>query len=199
MTNKKLTRATDPQKKKFAHYLAEGEEIVAVFGVGKRYFWITVVSYLLLISFLTIYAWVIIRLQIADPGSWQNLFYVPAILVFLIGLPYVIKLVHLKHRMAYIFTDRRVLVKDGVLSVKLTAAPYDKITHLTVKEDFLKRISYQIGDITIHTAGPTPVEIDLLKVQHPMQVKNLLEELIVRERSLLGTFAEKDTLVKPLI
>lgn len=199
MANKKLARATDPQKLKFAHYLAEGEEVVAVFGVGKRYFWITVISYFLLVSFLMIYAWVITGLQLVDFGQWQNLFYIPAILVFLIGLPYIIKLVHLKHRMAYIFTDRRVLVKDGVLSVKLTAAPYDKITHLTVKEDFLKKISYQIGDITIHTAGPTPVEIDLVKVQHPMQVKNLLEELIIRERSLLGTFKEKDSLVKPLI
>ena len=64
-------------------------------------------------------------------------------------------------------------------------------------EDFFKKISYGIGDITIHTAGPTPVEIDLVKVQNPMKVKNLIEELMIRERSLLGII-EKDPLVKPL-
>jgi len=200
MTVKRLTRANDKQKQKFVHFLAEGEEVVAVFGIGERYFWLTVASYFLLIFLLVLYPWVLLKLpELADARKWQYLFYTPSLLVTVIGLPYIVKLIHLKHKMAYIFTDRRVLVKDGVLSVKLTAAPYDKISHLTVKEDFLKRISYQIGDITIHTAGPTPVEIDLVKVQHPMQVKNLLEELIVKERSLLGTFKEKESLVKPLI
>lgn len=84
-------------------------------------------------------------------------------------------------------TDRRVLIKDGVFSTKTISAPYDKITHISVREDFFKKLSYGIGDITIHTAGPTPVEIDLVKVQNPLQIKNLIEELIVKERSLLGT------------
>lgn len=198
MAQKKLRAATDKQKKKYSHYLAEGEEIVAVFGIGERYFWITIISYILLVIILALYPSVLLTLPDFPIGPSQKfLLYLPAILVALFGLPYIVKLIHLKHKMAYIFTDRRVLVKEGVLSVKLTSAPYDKITHLTVKEDFLKRISYQIGDITIHTAGPTPIETDLVKVQHPMQVKNLLEELIVKERSLLGTIKD-NPLVKPL-
>ncbi len=102
--------------------------------------------------------------------------------VFLIGLPYFLKVVHLKHTKTYIFTDRRVLIIDGMFSIKLTSAPYDKISHITVREDFFKNLILGVGDITIHTAGPTPVEIDIVKVGHPMQVKNLLEELMFKEK-----------------
>lgn len=156
MAIKKLKTPTEKQREKYAHYLAEGEEMKAVFGIGDRYFWLNL-PLLILLS------------------------------IFLIGLPFLLKHIHLRHRLTYILTDRRVLVKEGVLSVKITSAPYDKITHITVREDFLKRISWGIGDITIHTAGPTPVEIDLIKVENPMQIKNLIEELIIKERSLLGT------------
>lgn len=167
MTGKKIRPATEHQKEKYADYLAEGEEIIAVFGIGDRYFWINAVL-LFILS------------------------------VPLIGLPFLLKLIHLRHKLTYILTDRRVMIKDGVFSVKITTAPYDKITHITVREDFFKKLSYGIGDITIHTAGPTPVEIDLVKVQNPMKVKNLVEELIVKERTLLGTMAERESLVRPL-
>jgi uncharacterized membrane protein YdbT with pleckstrin-like domain len=121
---------------------------------------------------------------VGDQYFWINTLFLAPLSLILIGLPFWLKLIHLKHSRTYILTDRRVLVKDGVFSVKLTSAPYDKITHITVREDFFKKLSYGIGDITIHTAGPTPVEIDLEKVAHPMKVKNLIEELIVAEKRL---------------
>ena len=167
MAGNRVRPATDKQKDKYAEYLAEGEEIIAVFGIGNKYFWMNVVP-LFLLS------------------------------IPLVGLPFLLKLIHLKHKLTYILTDRRVLIKDGVFSVKITTAPYDKITHITVREDFFKKLSWNIGDITIHTAGPTPVEIDLVKVQNPMKVKNLIEELMIKERSLLGTVIDKDPLIRPL-
>ncbi len=169
MVRKKISRATPKEQTRYGHFLAEGEEIIAVFGIGNKYFWLNTISLL------------------------------PFALI-LIGLPFLLKLFHLRHSYKYILTDRRVLVKDGVFSIKITSAPYDKITHITVREDFFKKLSYQIGDITIHTAGPTPVEIDLVKVQNPMQVKNLIEELIVKERTLLGVMptGKGEPLIKPL-
>lgn len=155
MARKPIPFASEKQQTKYADFLAEGERVVAVFGIGDKYFWLNFVS-LFVLS------------------------------VALIGLPFLLRLVHLRHAKKYILTDRRVMIKDGVFSVKITTAPYDKITHLTVREDFLKKMGYGIGDITIHTAGPTPVEIDLIKVQNPMQVKNLIEELIIKERSLIA-------------
>lgn len=155
MKRKKARLATIKEKDKFSAYLSEGEEIVAVYSIGDKYFWLTSLSYLML-SFL------------------------------LIGLPPLLKLIQLRHGRRYILTDRRVLVKEGVFSVKITTVPYDKITHISVREEFLKKMGYGIGDITIHTAGPTPVEVDLEKVSNPLGIKNLIEELILRERSLLG-------------
>lgn len=169
MRSKKLDFATEKQKKHYSEYLADGEEIIAVFGIGKMYYWINFVS-LLTLSLI------------------------------LVGIPFLLRLMHLKHSLTYILTDRRVLLKDGIFSVKTTSVPYDKITHIKVKQTFLNKISYDMGDITIHTAGPTPVEIDLIKVQSPMRVKNLIEELIVKERSLLGVVsgAKKASFVHPL-
>ena len=168
MTVKRAKLANEKDKNKYAEYLACGEDVVAVFGIGERYF-------------------------------WTNAIILAPLSLLLVGLPFLLKLVHLKHSKTYILTDRRVMIKDGVFSIKITTAPYDKITHITVQEDFLKKISYQIGDITIHTAaaGATPIELDLVKVQYPMRVKNLIEELIVKERSLLGV-AGAETLIKPL-
>lgn len=169
MKSKKLDFATEKQKEHYSEYLADGEEIIAVFGIGKMYYWINFVS-LLTLSLI------------------------------LIGIPFLLRLMHLKHSLTYILTDRRVLLKDGIFSVKTTSVPYDKITHIKVKQTFLNKISYDMGDITIHTAGPTPVEIDLVKVQSPMRVKNLIEELIVKERSLLGVVSgtKKASFVHPL-
>lgn len=199
MKHRKIPFASDKEKKKHIEYLADGEEAVAVFGIGEKYFWYTFLSYITIVFFLLLYP-ILLRMLpglevISSYGYWV---FVPGVLVGVIGFPYILKLIHLKHSITYILTDRRVLIKDGIFSVNWTSAPYDKITHLTVKEDFIKKISYQIGDITIHTAGPTPIETDLIKVQHPVKVKNLLEELIVKERSLLGVMDMDEPLIKPL-
>lgn len=198
----KIKLATDKQKKHYQRYLAQGEEVVAVFGIGDRYFWYSIFSYILIVTFLLGYPQLLLLFpQFAHFEHYRLPLLLPGLLAGLIGLPFVIKLVHLRHKMTYILTDRRLLIKDGVFSVKTTSAPYDKITHLTVREDFLKKISYQIGDIVVHTAGPTPIETDIVKVQYPMHVKNLLEELMIKERSLLGIMDSSDQdepLVKPL-
>ncbi|MEK7565485.1 MAG: PH domain-containing protein [Patescibacteria group bacterium] len=143
----------DKDKTKYSRYLASGEEIIAIFKIGDKYFWM------------------------------QTITSIPLILL-LIGIPRLLKILHLRHAKTYILTNRRVLVKDGIFSTELTSAPYDKITHITVKEDFLPKIAYGIGDITIHTAGPTPVEIDLVKVFQPVKIKNLIEELMVKEKAM---------------
>lgn len=159
-------RPTAEQRKKYAKYLAHGEEMVAVFGIGDRYYWANLIAL------------------------------IPLSLV-IVGLPFLFKLIHKRHGKVYILTDRRVLIRDGVLSVKTISAPYDKITHISVKEDFLEKFSYNMGHITIHTAGPTPVEIDLINVQNPLEVKNLIEELIVKERSIFRS-GDKKSIIRPL-
>lgn len=157
---------TEKDKKKYQKYLAEGEELVAVFGIGEKYFWINAVVFFPL-AFL------------------------------LIGMPGLLKVLHLKHSKTYLLTNRRILIKDGVFNINLTTAPYDKITHITVRDKFINRVSYGIGDLVVHTAasGSLPVEIVLEKVSQPVKLKNLIEELIYNERR---PTIIKESLVKEL-
>jgi len=156
---------TAKQRKNYAKYLTESEEIVSAFGIGDKYFWINA-SVFFPLSFI------------------------------LVGMPFLLKVLHLKHSKTYILTNRRLLIKDGVFNISLTSAPFNKITHITVKDKFLPRISYGIGDLIIHTAasGSLPVEIVLEKVQDPLEVKNLIEDLIVKERHI--TVPQQQGLVK---
>lgn len=146
---------TEKEKSKYSRYLSPSEKIVAVFSIGNRYFWTNVI--------------------VLAPLS-----------LIVIGLPLLLKIVHIKQSRRYILTDRRVIIKDGFFTIKITTVPFDKITHISVKEEFIKKISYGIGDIKIHTAatGPTPIEIELENIDDPMHVKNLIEELIIKERML---------------
>ena len=154
-----------PDGGKYGKYLARGEELITVFGIGDRYFWTNAIFFFVLS-------------------------------LVLVGLPFLLKLVRLRHALKYILTDRRVIVKDGVFSVRLESAPFDHISHIEVNQDFFSKMSYGVGDITIHTTGRTPIEIKLIKVHEPIKVKNLIEELISKDRSLLGMI--HDPLVKPL-
>ncbi|MDO8514916.1 MAG: PH domain-containing protein [bacterium] len=157
---------TEKDKKKYQRYLAVGEELVSVFGIGEKYFWINTAVYFPL-AFL------------------------------LIGMPGLLKVFHLRHSKTYLLTNRRILIKDGVFNISLTTAPYDKITHITVRDKFLNRISYGIGDLVVHTAasGSLPVEIVLEKVSQPVKLKNLIEELIYNEKQ---PHVIKESLVKKL-
>lgn len=135
---------------------------------------------------------------IGDKYFWYNAIPLFILSVPLIGMPFLLKLLHQKHSLTYILTNRRVMVREGIFSTELTTAPYHHITHITVKEKFLHKMSFQMGDIIIHTAGPTPVEIHLLHVQDPMSVKNLIEELIIKEKTLVSPEEKKKPLVKPM-
>lgn len=162
-----MKQSNERDKKKFAKYLASGEELVAVIGISDRYF-------------------------------YTNLFYLSVLSIMVIGLPFLGKLLHLKHGRKYILTNRRVLVRTGIFSTELTSAPLNHIARITVKENFLHKISYQMGDVIMQTTGPTPVEIHLVNVYNPIEVKNLIEELMVLEKGILHHKEISSPLVKPL-
>jgi membrane protein YdbS with pleckstrin-like domain len=151
------------QVKKYQKYLSNGERIVAVFGIGNRYFWSNFLSLLILSPLI-------------------------------IPIPFLLKLWHQKHTIVYLLTNRRVIIKRGFFSTEVTTAPYYHITHIVVKESFLAKLSFVMGDIIIHTAGPTPVEVHLLKIQRPLEIKNLIEELISYDRQENSQLSKKPLL-----
>lgn len=190
---------TEKQKKKYAKYLSENEEIVAVTGIGARYYTVVFTFYLILffvpLLFLITAGELNNRFWDSSFGMRFNLLSPTNTLLILMGISLILSLillyfvvprfVHimvLRRSKLYIFTNRRILLKDGIFSIKLTSAPYDKITHISVIENFLDKLLFNVGDIAIHTAGPTPVELKLYHLSSAMEMKNVLEGLIIREK-----------------
>ncbi|MBI2593718.1 PH domain-containing protein [Candidatus Daviesbacteria bacterium] len=90
------------------------------------------------------------------------------------------------HANRYLLTTRRVIIKKGLVSVKLISALYDKITHIEVDQGIIDRLVMKHGDIIVNTAGGNKDEIRILSIDNPIQFKNLLERLINRERERFG-------------
>lgn len=97
-----------------------------------------------------------------------------------------LKTMHIYHANRYLLTTRRVLIKKGLFSVKLMAALFDKITHLEVDQSLVDRLLMHHGTIIINTAGMNKGEIMLKYADYPLELKNLLERLINREREQFG-------------
>lgn len=169
------------QKKAFASYLSEDEELVLVTGLSKAY---------LRNKFLIFFIFPGILFLAAGAGAAMLLgadkvmaVVLGAVLDLLVTLFHIM---HLYHAHRYLLTTKRVVIKKGLFNVKLTAALFDKITHLEVDQSFIDRILLHHGNIIINTAGLNKGEIILESVDYPLEIKNLLERLINREREGLG-------------
>ncbi len=169
------------QKRSFAPYLSEDEELILVTGLSGAYLRSRFAFYFMFPGMLfgiAVFAasWVFK----APPGI--SLFFA-LVATIVVGL---LKTLLLYHANRYLFTTRRIIIKRGLFSVKLTAALFDKITHLEVDQSFMDRFLFHHGAIIVNTAGLNKGEIVLRYVDYPMELKNLLERLINREREQFG-------------
>lgn len=172
---------TQSQKASFAPYLSEDEELVLVTGLSHAFMRNQFLVYMLFPG--------VLLAIIAGGLAWfldLDKMYIAGIFVAVMVLTAVLKTFHLYHANRYLLTTKRVMVKQGLFSVKLTAALYDKITHLEVDQSFIDRLLLHHGDLIINTAGMNKNEIVLKYVDYPLEIKNLLERLINREREQLG-------------
>jgi uncharacterized membrane protein YdbT with pleckstrin-like domain len=174
---------TASQKKAFAPYLSEDEDLILVTGLSSAYMRSQFCIYLLFPGII-----------FGGLGYGLGVFFsLSSAYAILIGLVFatliaLMKSLHLYHSNTYLFTTRRVIIKRGVFSVKVTAALYDKITHIEVDQDFMDRFLLHHGRIVINTAGMNKEGGIVLKyVDYPLELKNLLERLINREREHLGS------------
>ena len=169
------------QKKAFAPYLSEDEELILVTGLSAAYLRNKFVIYFLfpgiIFGALGFGLGFILK---------QNIPVSLIIGLVLMILTSSLKTFHLYHANRYLLTTRRVMIKNGIFGVKLTAALYDKITHIEVDQGFIDRILLHHGSIIINTAGSNKDEIVLKFVDYPIELKNLLERLINREREQFG-------------
>lgn len=168
-------------KKAFAKYLAEDEELVLASGYGANYLRNRFALYLIIPGVVFIIAgagWAYYSGDNIGYGLLAGLF-IAAFFSFLKTL-----LTYHSHR--YLLTTRRVIIKQGYFAVKLTSALFDKITHIEVEQNFLERMILHHGTIIINTAGMNKGEIKIDFIDNPIEFKNLLERLINRERERFG-------------
>jgi len=169
------------QKEAFKKFLSEDVELVLVSNFSNAYIRSKFILYLLFPG--------IIFFGFGLGASWLlGLGKAWALILGLLGMISfaILKTMHLFHSHRYLFTTRRVIIKKGLFSVKLTAALFDKITHLEVDQGILDRLLLHHGTIIVNTAGLNKGEIVLQFVDYPMELKNLLERLINREREQFG-------------
>lgn len=172
---------SEKEKKAFAKYLAEDEELVLATGLGKSY---------LRSRFIVGLMWPGIVFWVLGLGLAYLMKFNPGYGLFL-GLAGALMIAFWKtvlthHANRYLLTTRRVIIKKGVFAVKITSALYDKVTHIEVDQAFLDKILMHHGTIIINTAGMNKGEVTLQFIDHPIEFKNLLERLINQERSQFG-------------
>ncbi|KKR79837.1 MAG: hypothetical protein UU73_C0002G0139 [Candidatus Daviesbacteria bacterium GW2011_GWA1_41_61] len=172
---------SEKEKKSFAKFLAEDEELVLATGLGKAYLRSQFIIAIALPGIIFILAGLGFAYLLKLELVW-------GLVLGLLGdcSLATLKTLHLYHANRYILTTRRVLVKKGVFTVQLHSALYDKITHIEVDQPFFDKILMHYGTIVIDTAGMNKVEIILKYIDYPIEFKNLLERLINREREQYG-------------
>lgn len=172
---------TEKQKNTFKKYLSEDEELVLVTGLSKAYTRSKFIIYLLIPGMIFLGLGLGLGWLLGIGKIWA--------LVLGMGLMFLtatLQTMLMFHANRYLLTTRRVIIKKGLFSVKLTAALFDKITHLEVDQSFTDRLLLHHGTIIVNTAGLNKGEISLKFVDSPMELKNLFERLINREREQFG-------------
>ena len=172
---------TQKQKDAFKKYLSEDEELVLVTGLSHAYMRNKFVIYMFFPGLLFFGLGLGLGWLLNLGRIWALTF-----AFFGMFLATLLKTMHLYHSNRYLLTTRRVVIKNGVFGVKISATLFDKITHLEVDQSFIDRLLLHHGSIIINTAGMSKGEINLKFVDYPMELKNLLERLINREREQFG-------------
>lgn len=171
---------TPKQKIVFAPYLSEDEDLVLVLGLSKAYIRSKFIMYLLFPGLL----FFTLGLGLAWLFGLSKVWAV-ALATILMILAAIFRTMHIYHANRYLLTTKRVIIKRGLFSVKLTAALFDKITNIEVVQTIIDRFLFHHGSVIVNTAG-LKGEVILRFIDYPIEIKNLLERLINREREQLG-------------
>lgn len=172
---------TSKQKNAFKKYLSEDEELILVTNFSKAYIRSKFIIYLIFPGLLFFGLGLGLGWFLGVSKIWALSFGCAGMVSSAM-----LKTMHIFHSNRYLLTTRRVIIKQGLFSVKLTATLFDKITHLEVDQSIIDRLLLHHGTIIINTAGMNKGEISLRFVDYPLELKNLLERLINREREQFG-------------
>lgn len=165
-------------QKRLAKYLSEGEKIILVTGIGKRYFFLNL-FFLLFIPLVLTYAGIFMMFGYFEFPEYPLLKYIgiPAGLLLLYNTPKYSHLLRMRQSYTYALTNRRFLIIRGIFSRKIVTAPLTAITHVTIEQSVFQRFLFNSGHLVIITAGFDQREIVIEHVGDPINFKIWIEEL----------------------
>ncbi len=99
--------------------------------------------------------------------------------VVLIWLPAALLAYWARRFTAYAVTNKRVLLRTGILSRKLQSIPPAKITDTTVTQGIMQRV-LGCGDVAFNTAGSSKVEMCWRCVDDPYEVAKVVGRVLPR-------------------
>jgi uncharacterized membrane protein YdbT with pleckstrin-like domain len=159
---------SEERKKKIKEkIISPQEKILAEFGVAKIYsgFWIFLGFLILIISVIV------------------SLFYISDFwLAILFGLALIFYGFYLRLAYFYFITDKRLVYYYQFLHTQLISVDYQKITDLSVKENFLEKIFFGSGNLAINTAGGPKEEIIFSHIDNPHFIKRKIDEIISSQK-----------------
>ena len=107
---------------------------------------------------------------------WDIVWSVLLIPVFFVGLILIWIPLYRKLTILYLITDKRVIVKKGLIGQSTISADYSGITDVSVDQGVLGRLILHTGTILLNTAGTDLEEIQLQWVENPFETKNFIYE-----------------------
>src|SRR5260221_7722136 len=154
---KRYHEASHKEKERFSHLLAEEEELVLVTGFGQNYLRHRFALYMMLpggilwVGAIGIVYWYLSRNPLLTTDDlWRLSIGIGLLLGMVLSMLYAyLQVVWHYNAHRYLLTTRRVILKNGFFSVKLTSALYDKITHIEVDQSFFDRLIMRHGHIII--------------------------------------------------
>ena len=99
---------------------------------------------------------------------------------------------------SYVITDQRVLLIEGIVSVRVRAIPLEKVTDTTFSRSVWGRL-FGYGDLLLDSPGEQPGLSTLTDMPHPEALYRLITSLVVgrvwqrREQSQHRVFEDDDT------
>lgn len=176
---------SEKERKDFGRYLNPGEELLLVTGLSKVY---------LVLYFLLKLLWP----GIIFPALGLGIAYLAqfnfniglGIGLILAGIVALSRTLVFYHSNRYLLTNRRIIIKKGILIPQVTSVLYEKIIHIEVRQSLLGRLFTRYGTVVVNSAGADRGETFLSFISYPLEFKNLLEKFINREREQSGLKAQ---------
>ena len=90
------------------------------------------------------------------------------------GLIWILIAIYRKLTLRYLITDKRIIVKKGLIGQSTVSADYSKVTDVTVQQGILGRLILHTGTIVVNTAGTDLGEVTIKWVEDPFKAKNAI-------------------------